>query len=131
MLHLQEGRALPQEGLAQVSLERENAAELSAARLQHQGGLAVELMHQSTPSREGRARQQELVRLVRKRGARSGKAGKVPKVSLPGSQRVERRLHLSAVRYNRSVERKRERGLPRRGRNQGRRTTDYADLTDF
>jgi hypothetical protein len=130
MLHRQEGQALPQEGLAQASLERENAAELSAARL-HQGVLAVELMHQSRPSRERRARQQELVRLVRKKGVRSDKAGRVPRVRLPGSQRVERRLLLSAVRDNRNGERKRERGLQRRGRNQARRTTDYADLTDF
>jgi hypothetical protein len=43
--------------------------------------------------------------------------GKVPKVSLLGSQRVERKLHPSAVRDNRSVERKRKRGLQRRGRN--------------
>ena len=41
----------------------------------------------------------------------------LPMVSLPGSQRVERKLHLSAVRDNRSVERKKERGLQRRGRN--------------
>jgi hypothetical protein len=75
-------------------------------------------MHQSRPSRERRARQQELVRLVRKRGVRSDKAGRVPRVSLAGSQGVERRLHLSAVKDNRNVERKRERGLPRRGRNQ-------------
>jgi hypothetical protein len=33
------------------------------------------------------------------------------------SQRVERKLHLSAVRDNRIVERKRERGLQRRGHN--------------
>ena len=131
MLHRQ-GQALPQEGPAKASLDRKNAAELSAAPgLQHQGVLAVELMHQSRPSRERRARQQELVWLVRKKGVRSDKAGKVPRVSLAGSQRVERRLHLSAVRHNRNVERKRERGLPRRGRNQARRTTDYADLTDF
>jgi hypothetical protein len=43
--------------------------------------------------------------------------GRVPMVNLPGSQRVERKLHLSAVRDNRSVERRRERGLQRRGRN--------------
>jgi hypothetical protein len=52
-------------------------------------------------------------------------------VNLPRSLKAERKLHLSAGRDNRSVERKRERGLPRRGRNQGRRTMDYADLTDF
>ena len=117
MLHRQD-QALPQEGRAQASLERENAAGLSAAPgLQHQGVRAVELMHQSRPSRERRARQQGLVRLVRQKGARSDKAGKVPRVKLPGNQRVERRLHPSAVRDNRSVERKRERGLQRRGHN--------------
>jgi hypothetical protein len=70
------------------------------------------------------------VRVRAKREA-DERAGKVPKVSLLGSQRVERKLHPSAVRDNRSVERKREKGLQRRGRNQARRTTDYADLTDF
>jgi hypothetical protein len=38
-------------------------------------------------------------------------------VDLMACQRVERKLHLSAVRDNRSVERKRERGLQRRGHN--------------
>jgi hypothetical protein len=123
---------LAQERRAQASLDRENAAELSAAPgLQHQAVPAVELMHQSRPSRERRARQQGLVRLVRHKGLRSDKAGRVPRVKLSGNQSVERRLHLSAVRDNRSVERKRERGLQPRGRNQARRTTDYADLTDF
>jgi hypothetical protein len=70
------------------------------------------------------------VRVRAKREA-DERAGKVPKVSLLSSQRVERKLHPSAVRDNRSVERKRERELQRRGRNQARRTTDYADLTDF
>jgi hypothetical protein len=56
------------------------------------------------------------VRVRAKREA-DQRAGKVPKVSLLGSQRVERKLHPSAVRDNRSVERKRKRGLQRRGRN--------------
>ena len=55
------------------------------------------------------------VRVGAKREA-DERAGKVPKVSLLGSQRVERRLHPAAVRDNRSVERKRERGLHRQGR---------------
>ena len=54
------------------------------------------------------------VRVRAKREA-DERAAKVPKVSLLGSQRVERKLHLSAVRDNRSVERKRERGLQRQG----------------
>lgn len=74
-------------------------------------------MHQSRPSRERRARQQGLVRLVRKKGVQPERAGKVPGVNLLGSQRVERKLHLSAPRDNRNVERKKERGLQRRGRN--------------
>jgi hypothetical protein len=56
------------------------------------------------------------VRVRAKREA-DERPGKVPKVSLLGSQRVERKLHPSAVRDNRSVERKRKRGLQRRGRN--------------
>ena len=70
------------------------------------------------------------VRVRAKRQA-DERAGKVPMLNLLGSQRVERKLNLSAARDNRSVERKRERGLQRRGRNQARRTTDYADLPDF
>jgi len=54
---------------------------------------------------------------VRAKREADERAGKVPKVSLLGSQRVERKLHPSAVRDNRSVERKRERELQRRGRN--------------
>ena len=123
---------MPQEGRAQASPEKENAVEsIAAPGPQHQRVRGVELMHQSRPSRERRARQQGLVRLVRQKGARSDKAGKVPMVSLAGSQRVERRLHPSEVRTNPSVERKRERGPQRRGRNHPRRTRDYADLTDF
>jgi len=56
-------------------------------------------------------------------------AGRAPMVNLLGSQRVERKLHLSAVRRN--PQRKKERELQRRGRNQATRTTDYADLTGF
>jgi len=55
------------------------------------------------------------VRVRAKREA-DERAAKVPKVSLLGSQRVERKLHPSAVKDNRSVERKRERGLHRQGR---------------
>ena len=119
---------MPQEGRAQASPEKENAAELSAApEPQQQRVRAVEVMHQSRPSRERRARQQGLLRVVRQKGARSDKAGKVPMVSLAGSQRVQRRLRPNEVRDNRSVERKRERGLQRPGRNHPKRTPDYAD----
>jgi hypothetical protein len=89
-------------------------------------------MHQSRPSRERRARQQGLVRLVRKKGVQPEKEDKVPTASLSGSQGP---VHLerpnSRSRENRSVERKRERGLQRQSRNHPRSTTDYADLTDF
>jgi hypothetical protein len=75
-------------------------------------------MHQSRPSRERRARQQTLVRLVRKKGVQPQKEDKVATGSLAGSQGP---VHLerpnSGSRENRSVERKRERGLQRRGRN--------------
>ena len=56
---------------------------------------------------------------VRARAKREAdeRAGKVPMLNLLGSQRVGRKPHPSAVRYNRSVGRKRERGLHRRGRN--------------
>jgi hypothetical protein len=54
---------------------------------------------------------------VRAKRQADHREGRVPMVNLQGSQRVERKLHLSAVRHNRSVERKRERALQRRGRN--------------
>jgi hypothetical protein len=53
---------------------------------------------------------------VRAKREADERAGKMPMVNLQGSQRVERRLHPAAVRDNRSVERKRERGLHRQGR---------------
>jgi hypothetical protein len=54
---------------------------------------------------------------VRAKRQADHREGRVPLVNLLGSQRVERKLHPSAVRDNQSVERKRERELQRRGRN--------------
>jgi hypothetical protein len=54
---------------------------------------------------------------VRAKREADEREGRTSMVDLVASQRVERKLHLSAVRDNRSVERKRERGLQRRGHN--------------
>ena len=54
---------------------------------------------------------------VRAKREADERKGRTSMVDLMASQRVERKLHLSAVRDNRSVERKRERGLQRRGHN--------------
>ena len=54
---------------------------------------------------------------VRAKREADDREGRTSMVDLAASQRVERKLRLSAVRDNRSVERKRERGLQRRGHN--------------
>jgi hypothetical protein len=68
------------------------------------------------------------VRVRAKREA-DHREGKAPMVNLPASQKAERQLRLSKGRGN--PQRKKARGLHRRGHNQARGTTDYADLTDF
>jgi hypothetical protein len=70
------------------------------------------------------------VQLRAKREAHQ-REGKAPMVNRPASQEAERQLRLSKGRGNRNTERKKARGLHRRGHNQARGTTDYADLTDF
>jgi len=54
---------------------------------------------------------------VRAKREADEREGRTSMVDLAASQRVERKLRLSAFRDNRSVERKRERGLQRRGHN--------------
>jgi len=54
---------------------------------------------------------------VRAKREADEREGRTSMVDLAASQRVERKLRLSAFRDNRSVERKRERGLHRRGHN--------------
>jgi hypothetical protein len=54
---------------------------------------------------------------VRAKREADEREGRTSTVNLVASQRVERKLHLSAVRDNRSVGRKKERGLQRRGHN--------------
>ena len=56
------------------------------------------------------------VRVRAKREA-DHREGKGPLVNLPASQKAERQLRLSKGRGNRSAERKKARGLPRRGHN--------------
>jgi len=70
------------------------------------------------------------VQLRAKREAHQ-REGKGPMVNLLGSQEAERQLRLSKGRGNRNTERKKARGLHRRGHKQARGVTDYADLTDF
>jgi hypothetical protein len=54
---------------------------------------------------------------VRAKREADEREGKAPMVNLPGSQKAERQLRLSKGRGNRSAERKRARGLHRRGHN--------------
>ena len=54
---------------------------------------------------------------VRAKREADDREGRTSMVHLAASQRVERKLRLSTFRDNRSVERKRERGLQRRGHN--------------
>lgn len=102
------------------------AAELSEdnraiANLLRHLGVQCPARHQAEKSADNLAPKNLQVRhlpvQVRAKREADERACPLPMVSLPGSQRVERKLHLSAVRDNRSVERKRERGLQRQGRN--------------
>ena len=137
MLHRQ-GQALPQEGQAQASLEKENAAELSAAPgLQHQRVRAVDLMHQSrTRARSNLARHKPPTTPPVGPGAGEARGGPQRGQGAHGQPAGQpkggaHQLRLSAVRDNRSVERKKERGLQRRGRNYLVESTNYADSRGF
>ena len=57
---------------------------------------------------------------VRAKREAEDREGRTSMLDLVASQRVQRKLHLSPVRDNRSVERKRARGLHRRGHNNSR-----------
>lgn len=70
-------------------------------------------------------------RLVRAKREVEEREDKAPMVNRPASLEADRQLRLSKGRGNRNTERRKAKGLHRRGHNQARGTTDYADLTDF